>query len=278
MLVKQSKRALFLAFCLVLLTGCQSFQQLLQRNAPKITYQGAALDSIDLEGVNVKFDFQIQNKVDVPVEIKKIQFTLFLEGKKLTTLENTKPISLQGKKAAPFDINQRFEYREVYQSVKDLLDEDTVTAGVEGVATVRIPQLNQEVSVSFSGEKEFPVPKAPKIEFAGLKVGNINPLAMSAGFELSLKLSNPNPFNLDIKGLNYAFNALGSNIAGGNSPGVKLPPKGSGNLKIPFTIKGGEILKLAPRLKNVSASDVNVKGNLSLDFAGVSQNLPYEFP
>ena len=124
MLVKQSKRALFLAFCLVLLTGCQSLQQLLQRNAPKITYQGAALDSIDLEGVNVKFEFQIQNKVDVPVEIKKIQFTLFLEGKKLTTLENTKPISLQGKKAAPFDINQRFEYREVYQSVKDLIEEE----------------------------------------------------------------------------------------------------------------------------------------------------------
>lgn len=278
MLVTQVKCALLLAFCLILFTGCQSFQQLLQRNAPDITYQGATLDSIDLEGVNVKFDFQIENKVDVPLEAKKIQFTLFLDGKKLTTLENTRPISLQGKKAAPFDINQRFEYRGVYESVSDLLDQDTVTARVEGVATIRIPQLNEEVSVSFSGEKEFPVPKSPKVEFDGLKVGNINPLAMSAGLELTLKLSNPNPFDLHIKGLSYSFNALGSNIAGGNSPGVKLPAQGSGSLKIPFTIKGGEIIKLAPRLKNVSTSDVTVKGNLSLDFAGIKQDLPYSFP
>ena len=142
------KKLLFLLIGLIFLTGC------VQLETPKIKHLDTKVTRVNLQGAEVKFIFEVENKNPVPIDVTGYSYTIFINGRELLS-ENRKGFTVQSAETKKIRIPIFVRYDRVFDSILgiaanilagrlhfDYRVEGSVTAGALGL-TVTAP-INAE--------------------------------------------------------------------------------------------------------------------------------------
>ena len=99
------KKILFLSlFCLIFITGC------VQLEAPKANYVETRIGKVDLQGVELNFLFDVENKNPIPLEVSGYSYKIYVNNREL--LSESRPgfsLPVNGKKRLSMPVFVRYD-------------------------------------------------------------------------------------------------------------------------------------------------------------------------
>jgi LEA14-like dessication related protein len=251
---KKALTALLLA--LMTMGGCaalDTLQQLVQK--PEIRFEGMALENTSLTEGDLLFKFNVSNPNPVGVTVSRVLYDLKVNGK--TFVKNTldKNIALQANGSGTVEVPVTVNYLDFFQSVADFVQADKLAydlSGSVGVGPFDIP---------YQKKGDIAVPKLPKIS---LKNVGISGLSFTGGSLIfSLDVANPNPFALNLGGLDYSIKLGGKKFAEGTADKISPIAKNSRTvLKIPFRMQFLELGRSAYQLLTKPSAAYEISGNM----------------
>lgn len=280
---KFSKRvfSFFAVFMLLFsLTSCEFLQETAREYYPTVSLRSVDLADFDLNGVDLNFKYNIHNKAAFPINMNRLAFKIYVDGKQLTDMENSKKISIPANGDSALEFVHRFKFVETFQSLSALFKQDKVKVKLDGVTGFVLSQTLGSIDVPIKAEKEITIPKIPKVKVSSFKYvkTSFNPLNPKATFNLKLDVANPNTFALDVSRLNYKFNVKGKELFTGITKNINVSGKKSKEINLPITLQGVEIIKLLPELKNFSSLDYKFLSDVYMKFAGQEMKIPLSYP
>lgn len=270
----------YFAFILlfILFSSCQFIQQKLADYAPDILFKTANLKGIDLAGANIDFTFLAKNKAPIPIDFSSIKSKIFVDGKKLFDADIPKGLQLKANDTSDFTVSQRIDFKDVTSNLLEFFKKDTIDVKIDGISNFDLGKFGDK-DIPFTASKVVPVPKLPSIKFDSFdfkRQGN-SFLDPSALFDLNFTISNPNAFGIDLNFIKYSLTADNFNLLDGKAPALNLDSKAERHYNIPITLKGKEIIKMLPKLKNFSSMNYNFSGNMNLNAGDIPLDLPYSY-
>jgi len=218
---------------LLLLAGCASTRGLLR---PVFRQPGAAIQKIslagfDLEKVSVLVDLSVENPNSFSLAVKEIayRFSVNSSGRELFSSTNRTPFQVPagGRDTVSFPMAIRF-------AAITNLDWTATNLPYVFEGTAVVDTVLGPVTLPFKREGAVPIPRLPVIRLEKIEALNFSPLQLKAAFELTVYISNRNPFPLNLKNLSYSVNLDSSSLSSGKTRDGKIsvPPGSSGKFFI----------------------------------------------
>lgn len=278
------KNRYWLAFIMattLLFSSCELLQQTAREYYPDVNLKSVDLASLDLEGVDLKFHYNVHNKAAFPINLNKLAFKIFVDGKQLIETRDNKKISIPANGNSTLEFMHRFKYFDTFDSLSALFKQDKVKIKLDGVTGFLLTEALGSIDVPIKAEKEIVIPKIPKIkvldfDFKGLNTNNIlNPMAT---FNLKLAVNNPNIFPLDISRIAYKFHVKNSQLFTGIANSITVNKNKTSELNLPITIQGGELMKLLPELKDFQSLDYKFLSDIYFKIGKQELKIPLSYP
>jgi len=107
------KKLVFLSLVFIFISGC------IQLEAPKVTYLDARVSKVTLEGAQIEFLFEIQNKNPIPLEIGEYAYKIYINERELLS-ESQKGFSLPANETQKISLPIFVRYDRVFDSVLNI--------------------------------------------------------------------------------------------------------------------------------------------------------------
>ncbi len=199
---------------------------------PKLTFESAGAEALDLEGVTIALRYQVENPNGIGLEIAKLSYALDVEGGRVASGDLPGGVKLPAHGTAPLVVPVRLRFRDVPRLVESLLSKEEVAYAVSGSAGVDTPVGVVELPFQHSGTA--PVPRPPGF---ALESARFSP---PSDVELRVRVTNRNAFAIPAGRLDYALDLSGTEVARGATHVVAaLPPGGTAVLALPVRIDLG---------------------------------------
>lgn len=251
---KKALTALLLG--LMAIAGCaalDTLQQLIQK--PEIRFKGMGLENASLTEGDLLFTFNVSNPNPVGVTLSRVVYDLKLNGK--TFVKNTlnKNIALPANGLGTMEVPVTINYLDFFQSVADFVQADKLAydlSGSVGAGPFDIP---------YQTKGDIAVPKLPKISLKNVGVSGLSFTGGSLIF--SLDVANPNPFALNLSGLDYTIKLGGEKFAEGTADKISSIAKNSKTVvKIPLRMQFSELGRSAYQLFTKPSAGYEISGNM----------------
>lgn len=228
------KRALLVAACLCVLSGCAYLQQFLQAafREPTFTFKNMVLNDVSLGGLNLDTVWDLNNPNNVGISLAAVDYALFIENKQVVAghPENGLQLAANGSSELHFPANIKFQ--DVVGVVETFLTKDLASWRAEGSIGVQTPI--GVLKFPMAKEGQFEVPKLPAIVFGNPRVTNISLSGATVEFPLTVTNKNTYALPLAVTGnLAVAGSNVGT-ISTGNLGAME--GKGAKQLSVPLTI------------------------------------------
>jgi LEA14-like dessication related protein len=118
-------------------------------------------------------------------------------------------------------------------------------------------------------------PTRPKVNVVAVEVSRATLIALD--LIVTIRVDNPNDFNLDFSMLKYQMTAGELNIAAGSyDPPLSVPAEGHALVKLPLTVDAGNVIKLAQEMLQ-GKEEVTALMKATADFATPVGNMTVDF-
>ncbi len=104
------KKILLLLISLVFIVGC------VQLEAPKVNYLDSKVTRVTLQGAEIEFYFNIENKNPVPIDVSGYSYKIFINGRELLN-ENRGGFTIQSAESQKLTLPIFVRYDRVFDSV-----------------------------------------------------------------------------------------------------------------------------------------------------------------
>ena len=140
------------------LTGCASMGSLMKKvgfSEPTVEITGVHVLQANLEGVELGFFFQANNPNPIGLNVERIEYEVFLDGKTLGSGSNPNPIALPARGASAFSVNYAVSTKEVLGAGLSALGKKEHTVAIKATLGVNTPigvldfSLEHEEALSF---------------------------------------------------------------------------------------------------------------------------------
>lgn len=242
-------------------TSCASLGNVF--STPDVRVSDARIAEIDFEHITLDFDFLVDNRNFIGLEMAGFDYAIEIEGHSLVKGESRRPLSLAPNDTSTVGLPVTFLYKDIAAIIKNIVSKDTLTYTLKAVFRFDAPIIG-EVTCPLEFTASVPVLKVPKISIDNLTVKNMSFLSLD--FELAVLIENPNAFNFTLEQFDYQFTVNNSAWASGALPEVgRLEKKDRTMIIIPFSIKsrtiGMDMLKL---IKSNSTLSMNFLADITL--------------
>ena len=265
-----TRKNLILLLGIIFLTSC-SVQEILKNagiSKPVVKYENVKISALSFEGVDLVFDFSIDNPNALGINLAGFNYDVNINGTSFVSGNQEEKISIPSRGKNNIQIPVSLSFSELVKTYKSFSNRDSIDYGLAGSFAFDLPVIGK-VSVPYSASGNFPMLKIPSVSVSALKLNNINLL----GAEVLLKLDceNPNKFDLGLDGFDYSFGVAGNEWINSNYT-KKVSLKSGGNAEISIPIKlnflqvGSSVYSL---LTGNSKLDYFLKGDMN-----VSSGLP----
>lgn len=141
-------------FGLIFITGC------IQLDAPKVTYIDSKVTRVTLEGAQVDFLFDVQNKNPIPLEVSSYSYTIHINGRRLLS-DNRSGFSIGSNEKKRISLPIFVRYDRVFDSVLGIAA--NILAGkmyfdykIEGSLSAGTSGLTVSAPIQASGRVKIP--------------------------------------------------------------------------------------------------------------------------
>lgn len=104
---------------------------------------------------------------------------------------------------------------------------------------VRVDTPIGEIPIPYDVQGKLPIIRAPRIKALKADVERVS--FSGADVVLIIKLENPNSFDLDIRGVDYAMDLEGKPFTSGRVEDARVAPKSTGSIEVPVSLDFGSL-------------------------------------
>lgn len=274
---RRATRLIFAAVSLVAvagMTGCKAAGDLLAgMNKPSASVTGARLTSLNTDSAGLTFDVKISNPYSVAIPLANLDYALASDGKAMLAGKAALSGSVPAKGSSVVAVPVNIRFADVMNAVSGIKLGSVVPYKADLTLSSEVPGVGP-ISLPMNHSGEFPVPAVPTVEVADVKWDELGLTGVAGA--LSLKVSNPNQFDIDLSKLGYLVKLGGREIASGAAKsGMGLSAGKNSTITIPFKLSamqaGMAVLDMA---KSATAS-YEVRGDLDVKTRFGDLSMPY---
>jgi LEA14-like dessication related protein len=224
-----------LLFLVLLFQGCTSLEQaeqLMTGIQPTGEVKGVKLSGLDLKGIDLLFDVEVDNPNPVAISLDGLDYDLKLLNRSFLKGQQAMGMSLAADGKSQVKLPVRMEFDKLLKQYSDLGKRDDVPYQLDLGMGVDVPLLGRlRLPVSYEGR--LPVPKLPDIRVNRINVERMNLQAVD--LMLELEVANPNRFALMLQRLDYQFKLNGIDVGGGKAAqSMSVDKHGKGRIRLPL--------------------------------------------
>ncbi len=196
----------FLLITFIFIAGCSTLKDFANIQQPTVDFNRVSVQSFSFNGVNLLFDFEVNNPNQVGVDAEEYSYEFFINDNSFISGRQEENLRIERGSSSFVQIPVSLNFSDIYNTITDLAGRDSLSYRIASEIQFDIPGLGTRmVPVSTAGG--LPIPKFPKIEFGGIEVNNIT--LSGADLELGIKVFNPNSFGLSLSKVDYLLNVNG---------------------------------------------------------------------
>lgn len=206
------------------LAGCAGLGGVLRAGIqpPQVSVLAAAPTSVDFEGLTIAVDLRVQNPNPMGLRVAGLAWQLDVEGGRVASGDAPGGLTLPANGAANSRVTARLRFSDLARLVQLTEARDQVGLKVAGRVTVETPIGPLDVPWSWTGE--VPVPRLPKLELAGIRMGRQS--FTETEVVVSLRVRNANAYALPAASIKLDVDLNGNRVAQATSR--QLPSVGAG--------------------------------------------------
>jgi LEA14-like dessication related protein len=237
---------------LVLLNACATLKQIVKE--PTVTFKDVTPEQLSLTDGKFLFNFNVNNPNSLGVKLSKITYDLRVNEKDL--IKDTLPegIKVPAKGDAVMSIPVTVRYADLFNNLSDALKSDALAYDLKGTMGIG------PFSIPYQHKGQLKMPKLPEISLTDV---NVNKLSLNgAAIKMELKLKNPNDFDLNLSGLNYAVKLQDKEFVSGIAKNISpLSAKGETLLNLDLNISFKELGRSALAILKGAGTKYEIKGD-----------------
>jgi len=262
-----ARRVLTISFSLILtlfISGCAELTKHADAIKPTAKLTGMNLKSIDFEKAELLFDFAVENKNPVTLDIAGLDYNLIIAEQSLISGVTAKGVKLKANSTSPIQVPVTLKFDDLKKLPGEIWGKDNFDYKLDTVINVMLPYIgNYAVPVTKTGQ--LPVPKLPKISIKGMNVENLS--FTTANVIAQIEIDNPNAFELALSNLDYQLNVNQQEWGQGKvAKKSSIPKKGKGVIEIPISLNLLSVGQTSYKmLLHKSDMDYQLKGNVDVD-------------
>ncbi len=209
---------------------------------PKVEEVQPHFESIDWDGVTVRFDLKVRNPYWFPLRLSLVKCAVDIEGREFVTADAPVNLSLPSRELGRVSAPVRLSYSSLWNTYHTLRSAQEVAYTLRGAVACSV--LGHEFGVPVSKEGRFPVLRLPRIADVRFRVAEAS--LRKAVLAIEATVTNPNVFEVDLQGVGYTFKAGEVELGGLHaSTAGTISPGGSGQVSLTAEVAvAGAALKL----------------------------------
>ena len=233
---------------------------------PEVRDVRARITSIDLQGVALAFDVDVNNPYPVALKTPRFRYGIDIQDTPFVESDQDAKVELPAGKVGTATLPVRLSYKDLWKLYTALSDAADVDYRLRGAFLV--DALGQSFELPISHDGKFPVLRRPTFTIKGLEVGK--PTLSSAAVTLEMDVHNPNVFDVDVSSLGYAA-LLGDVQVGQISASTldRVPAGGAGKLNLTGEITARSALLGLLRGESLGDASVSPIGVLKTPYGSV---------
>lgn len=220
---------------LAALSGCAALEGALRQGImrPEVSVLSAAPTSFDFESLGVAVDLQVKNPNAIGLRARGFSWQLFVDGARAVSGEAPGGLTLPANGVATSRVTARLRFAEIANLLRATEGKTNVDLKVTGVVSVETPIGAIDVPWSWAGD--LPVPRLPRLELAGVRLGRQS--FTDTEVVVRLRVQNPNPFPLPQASVQLDVDLAGDRVAeAATQPVPPIPAGGSGTIEVPVRL------------------------------------------
>ena len=249
------------AILLAFLFGCASLDDLIRK--PEVSVVSVVPTAADFEHIDLEMTLLVKNPNPVGIRLSGYDYDLTVEGASFVQGSMNEPVELEAEGSSTFKVPLTLNYKELFSSVKTLIDETESAYRIETGFLFNLPVLGEQ-RLELDYEGTVPNIKIPEIRFGDIEITRLS--FTGADIRSSLTIRNPNGFDFSLKSLGAGLEVNGISWAElKQSKAVELPSGKEAELSYDFSLDfinmGRLVYKLVTGEDRVS---YDLQGNILL--------------
>lgn len=200
------KIAASLLITTVFITGCSALRDFANIQQPTVDFNRVTVQSFSFNGVNLLFDFEVNNPNQVGIDAEEYSYEFFINDNSFISGRQVENLRISRGSTSYVQIPVSLTFSEVFNTFTSLARQDSLSYRIASEVQFDIPGLGRRM-VPVSAAGELPIPKFPRVEFGGIDVKSLS--FSGAELELGIKIFNPNSFGLNLSSVDYLLNVNG---------------------------------------------------------------------
>ncbi|MEW8282243.1 MAG: LEA type 2 family protein [Candidatus Thiodiazotropha taylori] len=231
------RQTILLLFMILLFQGCSSLQQaeqLMNGIQPTGEVKGVKLSGLDLRGIDLLFDVEVDNPNPVAISLDGLDYDLKLLNRSFLKGQQSMGMSLAADGKSQVKLPVRMEFERLLQHYSELSNRDDVPYQLDLGLGIDVPLLGR-VRLPMSYQGRLPVPKLPDVRVSRIDVQRMSLQAID--LMLELEVENPNRFALMLQRLDYQFKLNGIDVGqGAAAQSLNIDKQGKGRVRLPLSL------------------------------------------
>ncbi|MCG8083504.1 MAG: LEA type 2 family protein, partial [Candidatus Thiodiazotropha taylori] len=231
------RQTILLLFMILLFQGCSSLQQaeqLMNGIQPTGEVKGVKLSGLDLRGIDLMFDVEVDNPNPVAISLDGLDYDLKLLNRSFLKGQQSMGMSLAADGKSQVKLPVRMEFERLLQHYSELSNRDDVPYQLDLGLGIDVPLLGR-VRLPMSYQGRLPVPKLPDVRVSRIDVQRLSLQAID--LMLELEVENPNRFALMLQRLDYQFKLNGIDVGqGAAAQSLNIDKQGKGRVRLPLSL------------------------------------------
>ncbi|MBW9268997.1 MAG: LEA type 2 family protein [Candidatus Thiodiazotropha sp. (ex. Lucinisca nassula)] len=222
---------------ILLFQGCSSLQQaeqLMNGIQPSGEVKGVKLSGLDLSGIDLLFDVEVDNPNPVAISLDGLDYDLKLLNRSFLKGQQSMGMSLAADGKSQVKLPVRMEFERLLEHYSELSKHDDVPYQLDLGLGVDVPLLGR-VRLPISYQGRLPVPKLPDVRVSRIDVQRMSLQAID--LMLELEVENPNRFALILQRLDYQLKLNGIDVGqGAAAQSLNIDKQGKGRVRLPLSL------------------------------------------
>ncbi|MBN1272099.1 MAG: LEA type 2 family protein [Candidatus Aminicenantes bacterium] len=231
-----------LSLLLLFACGCGKTFAVLSEDI-SLSLQEKRIQDFSISGLTLVFYIRVENKTSDPYEITRYDYKFFISKKEYIQMETTpvKPMHVPAHDTSLLAFPLKITYSRLFENFPELKEQDTAYSYLVGGFVVS-KDGKEKGRIPFSYPGEFPIFKAPEIEFLDLQVKDLT--IGGADILFNVRFNNPNAFDLFILRIIYNLKLGGHDLGNGRIKGDKdMKPQEIKEYSLPLLLNFFEVGK-----------------------------------
>ncbi len=252
---------------IVLLAGCDTINSALVKSVaekPELSVQGLKVTGISLSSVSLLLTLKVQNPNSYKLAISGYDYQIALDDKKILDGSDDKGFSVPAKDSSTVELPLTIGFIQAKELLASIGTDNQLKYDVKAKMKLAAPVLNL-LSINAGKQGSIEIPQLPDVSFGNLDVKNIS--FTEASFILTMNVTNPNKFGMDIKDIDYTFSVAGEPwFSGALDQTIQLTQNQTTTVKIPLKVGLNKLGSgLLSALRNGTLSNYSLDANVTVD-------------